>query len=435
MAKFLSLLVCSVFLAATTKSFVSSTAVIDPSLKQKFIFGQTQNVMVSFTQGIQPVLDQINRMNFSSSAEKRTALTNAQQTFANGIQGTLKNFLNTQGVPFESFWINNRMVIPNVNSGLVNAMSMIPMVARIEKEPVVDINPLEVGNVSEEGFGSRLTRQNSLAWGIQKIRADKVWTSYKGKGIVVANIDTGVRYTHQTLKSRWRSSYGWYDPYLNTTTPNDQNARQLFSCGQWIQCPTKPDGSSKDCTKAPQIVSNSWGGSGGQTWYYDILKSWRNSGIIPVVSIGNSGTNGCGSAGSAGDAPNVIGVGSTDSNEQISYFSSLGPPSNNSPKRVKPDIVAPGGQIKSAWYTSDTAYNTISGTSMACPHVSGVIALMKQKRSSLTYDQAYKAITETAITALDTGTASNCGDTDKNTYPNNVFGYGRIDALNSVGAI
>ncbi|CAL8133611.1 unnamed protein product [Orchesella dallaii] len=462
-----------IYFAASIKSFVSSTAVIDPSLKQRFFSTQKQNVMVSFTQGIQPVLDQINRMNFSDSGEKRTALTNAQQTFANGMQGPLQSFLRSQGLPFETFWINNKMVIPNVNSGIVNAISTIPMVARIEKEPVLDVNqPLEIGNVTEEGIGSRERRQSPLAWGVSTIRADQVWPSYKGRGIVVANIDTGVRYTHTTLRSRWRTSYGWYDPYEKTTTPNDQNghgthtmgtiagangigvapeatwiackgcssrtcgASQLIACGQWIQCPTKPDGSSKNCRLAPQIVSNSWGGSGGQTWYKDVLNSWRSSGIIPVVSIGNSGTNGCGSAGSPGDAPNVIGVGSTDADERISYFSSMGPPSGGDSSRVKPDIVAPGGQIKSAWYTSNDAYQTISGTSMACPHVSGVIALMKQKKPTLTYDEAYAAITEHAVTdTLKTDTASDCNDIDANNFPNNVFGHGRVDSVDSVDAI
>ncbi len=73
---------------------------------------------------------------------------------------------------------------------------------------------------------------------------------------------------------------------------------------------------------------------------------------------------------------------------------------------------------------------------MSCPHVSGVITLMKQKNADLTYKQAYDAITSTARTStVDTSSARTCGNKAPSTYPNNVFGYGIIDAMNSVNAV
>lgn len=73
---------------------------------------------------------------------------------------------------------------------------------------------------------------------------------------------------------------------------------------------------------------------------------------------------------------------------------------------------------------------------MACPHVSGVVALMKQKKPSATFSQIFNAITNTAVTKnLDTTGATTCGGKPASSYPNNVFGYGRIDAVNSVNAI
>lgn len=84
------------------------------------------------------------------------------------------------------------------------------------------------------------------------------------------------------------------------------------------------------------MVSNSWGSSGSSNWYDDIIKSWNAAGITPVFSIGNSGS-GCNTAGSPGERPNVISVGSTESNERISTFSSRGPSADG---RLKPEIVS-----------------------------------------------------------------------------------------------
>ncbi len=83
-------------------------------------------------------------------------------------------------------------------------------------------------------------------------------------------------------------------------------------------------------------MSNSWGGSGGRDFYDDIITSWQAAGIVPVFSIGNKGPD-CNTAGSPGDRPNVIGVGSTDSNDRISKFSSRGQSKDG---KVKPDIVS-----------------------------------------------------------------------------------------------
>jgi len=220
---------------------VSATAIIDSSLKQRFLLpgndnggGETQNVMISFTQGIQTVINQINRMNFSCILEKRTALVNAQKTFSDASQGQLQFFLKSMGVNYESFWINNKMVIPNANLGLVNTISHIPGVARIETEPVANILPLvsdDDDQLEDSKNMTRFARHSSVEWGVAKIRADQVWRHFRGKEIVVAGIDTGVRHTHESLRGRWRESYGWFDPYDKTSTPNDGNGHGTHTMG------------------------------------------------------------------------------------------------------------------------------------------------------------------------------------------------------------
>lgn len=170
---------------------VSGRATIDPSLNARFFSGggSGQSVMVSFTNSLSSVFSQIDRMNFTSMFAKRNALTELQQAFANTAQGALKTFLNARGVNFESFWINNKMVIQNASPFLVNAMSFVPGVSRIEPEPQGEIFlPVDIPQPEELNL-TRSARQNRLEWGVRMVRADQVWNNnYKGRNIVVGII-------------------------------------------------------------------------------------------------------------------------------------------------------------------------------------------------------------------------------------------------------
>lgn len=123
--------------------------------------------------------------------------------------------------------------------------------------------------------------------------------------------------------------------------------------------------SFSDCSKAPNVVSNSWGGGQGDTFYDSVIKAWQTAKVVPVFSQGNSGPA-CGTGNSPGDNPNVIAAGSTTATDNISAFSSRGPSRRGG---VKPDVSAPGTDIRSTWHSSDTAYNTYSGTSMVRPYM------------------------------------------------------------------
>ncbi len=104
-----------------------------------------------------------------------------------------------------------------------------------------------------------------------------------------------------------------------------------------------------------------------------------------VVSAGNSGYSGCGTV---GDPPaiyeNVLSVGAITELGTLADFSSLGPVLVDKSERVKPDLVAPGQEILSAYPNS--TYEYASGTSMAGPHVVGVVALMWSANPSLIGD-------------------------------------------------
>jgi len=199
----------------------------------------------------------------------------------------------------------------------------------------------------------------------------------------------------------------------------------LLACGQWVICPTDALGRNPDCSKAPRVVSNSWGGAGGQTWYNDVIKAWNEAGIIGLFAIGNDGPE-CSTAGSPGDQPGIISVGATDINDTVASFSSRGP-KKTPDGTVTPLIVAPGAEINSAYHLTDNAYQVLSGTSMATPLAAGVTALLLSKNPQLTREEVTQLLYPTTQRNLGS-TGSTCGKNAENVYPNDVAGHGRIDA-------
>uniref|UniRef100_K3XAI3 subtilisin n=1 Tax=Globisporangium ultimum (strain ATCC 200006 / CBS 805.95 / DAOM BR144) TaxID=431595 RepID=K3XAI3_GLOUD len=117
--------------------------------------------------------------------------------------------------------------------------------------------------------------------------------------------------------------------------------------------------------------------------------------------------------------------------DALASYSSKGPATSG---LLKPDVSAPGSSVRSAWYTSTTAYNTISGTSMATPHVTGVIALLLKAKPTLTYAQVKKAITAGVDTTTLASTGYTCGSTADGKFPNNQYGYGRVNAVKVLAA-
>src|SRR5205807_4565360 len=123
-------------------------------------------------------------------------------------------------------------------------------------------------------------------------------------------------------------------------------------------------------------------------------------------------------------------------NNNLADFSSRGPSTYYTPNLLKPNISAPGVNVRSSYNDSDTTFINLNGTSMAGPHVVGAVALLWSARPQLVRDiAATKALLQdTANSAVTVSPPQICGGTPSSQIPNNSFGYGRVDVLAAVNA-
>ncbi len=209
-----------------------------------------------------------------------------------------------------------------------------------------------------------------------------------------------------------------------------------IECFEWFMAPTDINGENPDPAQAPHVINNSWGcpemeGCNPSNFplMQSVVDNVKASGIVVVVSAGNSGSS-CSSVNApAAIFPGSFTVGATASNDTIAGFSSRGPVAVDSSFRRKPDISAPGVGVYSC--IRNGQYASWSGTSMAGPHVAGVVALMISANPELAgeVDVIQDIIEQTAVPKT---TGQDCGDIPGSEVPNNTYGYGRINALAAV---
>lgn len=410
-------------------------------------------------------------------AERGRYVWNALVATAEKSQKQALSYLASQGIPYKSIKIDNSLYVKGGTLDHALALASLPGVDRVRAERIVPL--------PEPIPGVESAQINGVEWGIADIKANDVWSGFgaTGEGIVVANIDTGVLYTHAALKSKYRGflgdssydhNYNWWDPSRvcgnPSTAPCDNNGHgthtmgtmvgddglgnqigvapgarwfackgcessscsesALLECADFVLAPWDLNHANPDPAKRPHIVNNSWGGGGGDTWYQGKVQAWSAAGIFPAFSAGNSGPS-CNSLGSPGDYQESFATAAHDSSRTIADFSSRGPSAFSGP-RVKPNLSAPGVSVRSAW--NDGGYYTISGTSMASPHTAGAVALLWGAVPSL-LGQISSTFDALEYYTDKTAPAGNCGGPGGGTLPNYTYGNGYLNIFNAVAAM
>lgn len=359
--------------------------------------------------------------------------------------------------PVKRFWLINAVAL-GATPAEIAELDADPDVERVDAD-----RPVRITQTAADGIES-FPDPGEGNWGLAAIRVPEVWraTGLSGRGVVLGSIDTGVNAAHRDLAGKVA---GWRDFVNNRPEPYDDNGHgthtigtmvggreggaaigvapearvivakaigasgvgpgsALISAAQWM---TDPDGDPATADQ-PVAINNSWSAAdANDPWFRSIIRRWVELGITPVFAAGNTGP-GAATVGSPAGYPEALAVGALGANDAVASFSSRGPVEwldidGTGPARgtilTKPDVSAPGVNITSS--TGD-GYLAFSGTSMASPHVAGVIALMAQANPQARGATAAEIIRSSAT---DVGAAG----------PDQRTGTGRIDAVRAVQAV
>ncbi|HWQ04191.1 MAG TPA: S8 family serine peptidase [Longilinea sp.] len=350
--------------------------------------------------------------------EKRAQVYQTLVKQAEGDQKGLRTVLDRYGIKYTPYYLVNALEVqsgPLVRSWLRTR----PEVDRILDSPI--LRPLPQPLTANQGT---LSAPSSPTWNVMLIEADKVWNllGITGEGIRVGIADSGIQGNHPAISAAYAgvgsgSGPAWLDPWNQTSSPSDLSghgtgvtsiilgkntgvapgaqwigcvnlARNLGNPAYYVECmqfllAPYPQGSDPfvagETDAGAQVVNYSWSCPSVEGCDADALQpvvaAIRAAGIFQAAAAGNLGTDYCGTV---SDPPaiyaQVFSVGSIDSDENMSTFSSVGPVLVDGSLRAKPDILAPGEDVIAA--NANSSYESVGGTSFASPHVAGVVALM-----------------------------------------------------------
>lgn len=411
----------------------------------------------------------------ANARERAYRVITALQNKASETQGEILSFLNSHSksevAMTEPFWIANLITVEAIPA-VIYALADRNDIRYLDVEPRAQLDDFVFEGPAEKSI------PNGHEPGLGFVNADKVWAlGYSGSGRLVMNIDSGVDGNHPALAARWRglsvpSNQAWLgagtfpnscpgsihgthvmgtiagmDPATNDTVgvapAAEWIAAQAIGCGvsttSAFQWGMNPDGNASTIDDMPDVICNSWfDGTTGvcrAAIYQALFNSVEAAGIAIVFSAGNAGPGTQTITGPKNINTNLVNVfavanlnGGTPG-LTVAGGSSRGPSACGGatpPLLIKPEVGAPGTAVRSAG--ANGGYALLSGTSMAAPHASGAIALLKEPFPDATGYEIKMALYLTAAeTASDLATFNDGEETGSTSGEDNDYGRGIID--------
>jgi subtilisin family serine protease len=386
----------------------------------------------------------------------QTAQTDILRTFNNAkLRGNVRSY--------ESYWITNALQVEARKSFIETLRDRPDLAAIIEDLPMQSLYyPASQTTASAPTMAG-------VSPGLRAIHADSMWAlGFTGVGSLIASFDTGVNGGHPALRNSYHGNHGypaaacWFDPVYGRTYPHwdhtlaggphgtqtmgimvgkddatgdtvgvafgadwisamvvDIPHSNYLEAFQWV---ADPDGDPNTVDDVPDVLNNSWGFAqsniGCLDIFWDPIDNVEAAGTVVVFSCGNSGPgpmtlrNPANRATTPYSTFSVGAVLATDVS-QIWSGSSRGP-SDCDGISIKPEVVAPGYQVRTINPADTLSYVTVGGTSFSAPHVAGAVALLRQYNPNAPVDSIKSALMRSAV---DKGTPGE----------DNTFGWGVID--------
>lgn len=380
------------------------------------------------------------------------------QERARATQADLLIYLHTleetgQVKNIKSHWLTNTIDVEMINCNIALAAGRNDVIEVFQYPEIIPIEPVIYGSPAPLAK----TKGGNVEENLKFIGADSAWRmGYTGEGRIVCLLDfAGVEGKHPALFDNWKGHDGnpgaawlgeWTDDgFPATVRPNAIHGTHIVGImvghddatgdtigvapgAEWIgsqeadwEFAADPDGNPYTTDDVPDVINISFGTS-GYCWdrYWDMIDMTEAFGIVNIISAGNRGSDpySVESPGSrALDSLTNFAVGSIDHRSGLVWFSSSRGPSNCDSVSIKPNVTAPGAFIRSS--VTGGLYAIMGGTSMAAPHVSGAVAILRQYAPNASVREIMQALL--------------AGCTPRGyPHPNNDYGWGIINIPASI---
>ena len=413
--------------------------------------------------------------------ERRRFVYEALRAQADASQAALQQDLRQRGIRFHSHFLVNMLEVEADRDAAAR-------LAAREEVSFLAANRPSAGSIPVVASGSSEVSADNVEPNLVLVGAPQLWArGFTGEGIVIGVADTGFQWDHPALKNRYRGwdgaaashDYNWHDAVHDAApgnpcgsdapAPCDDHghgtATAGFSVGQdgedtigvapgarligcrnmaagtgtparytecfeWFLAPTDERGENPRPDLSPDVINNSWAcpaseGCTDPDVLNAVVEGVRAAGIAMAFSAGNRGAQ-CSTLSEApAVAPASFTIGATWLDDTIAPFSAFGPVVSDGSGRLKPDLTAPGVDLRTAALAGTYTLH-FSGTSAAAPHVAGAFALLWSAVPGLRGDvEATEQILKRSAVPLTSSV--NCGLYLGSWVPNPVFGWGRLD--------